>query len=706
MPINLFSHNEQAYQSAVTMLNGTGKAAIIHPTGTGKSFIGFKLCEEHVGERVCWLSPSEYIYKTQLENLKAAFGYEPDNIVFYTYAKLMLMPQEQIDAIRPDYIVLDEFHRCGAQMWGQGVQKLLQANPDVPVLGLSATHIRYLDNHRDMANELFDGNIASEMTLGEAIVRGILHPPKYVLSLFQYGESLKKYEDRVSRTRSKPVRDKAQLLLEELRRTLEKADGLDELFHKHMKERTGKYIVFCANKEHMDEMMQHTEWFAKVDQAPRIYSVYTPEAESVKAFEDFRLDEDDSHLRLLYCIDALNEGIHVEGVSGVILLRPTVSPIIYKQQIGRALSAGKKNDVVIFDIVLNIENLYSIDATLEEMEIATSYYRMLGESEEIVHERFTVIDEVRDCRELFDRLNDTLSASWDMYYRQARMYYDEHGNLEIPARYITADGYALGRWLFNQKGVRNGTIPGRLTQEQIRKLDEIGMIWEYHSDINWEKHYNAASEYYLAHGDLNVPAGYVTTDGVLLGRWLGSLRVWEKAGVHAQYLTRARKEALNEIGMVWSVLDYYWEKNYMAAVEYYREHGHLDMPSAYVSPEGIRLGTWICRLRRLRAGLAKGTPPTAEQIRRLDAIGMVWGSRADSKWEKGYAASCEYVRRNGNLVVPGGYVTEEGLRLRIWIDRQRMLYRKGTIPADRKRRLDEIGMVWRYDTGKGRRVEA
>lgn len=57
----------------------------------------------------------------------------------------------------------------------------------------------------------------------------------------------------------------------------------------------------------------------------------------------------------------LNEGIHVDDVDGVILLRPTVSPIIYLQQIGRALSAGSEKTPVIFDLVNNFDSLYCID---------------------------------------------------------------------------------------------------------------------------------------------------------------------------------------------------------------------------------------------------------------------------------------------------------------------------------------------------------
>ena len=104
----------------------------------------------------------------------------------------MNLSEEELTAIDPGYIVMDEFHRCGASKWGQGVARLLRHYPKIPLLGLSATAIRYLDNQRDMSDELFDGHIASQMTLGEAIVRGILNPPRYVLSLYSYKGQVEK----------------------------------------------------------------------------------------------------------------------------------------------------------------------------------------------------------------------------------------------------------------------------------------------------------------------------------------------------------------------------------------------------------------------------------------------------------------------------------------------------------------------------------
>ena len=174
MAVSLFPHNQAAYESVLSMLSETGKACVIHPTGTGKSFIGFKYCQEHHEERVCWLSPSEYIFKTQCENLIAAGAAVPENITFLTYAKLNMMSNEEMSQLRPDVILQDEFHRGGAPTWQVSLTRFLTLYPEAKLIGLSATNVRYLDGQRDMAEELYDGCIASEMTLGEAIVQGIL----------------------------------------------------------------------------------------------------------------------------------------------------------------------------------------------------------------------------------------------------------------------------------------------------------------------------------------------------------------------------------------------------------------------------------------------------------------------------------------------------------------------------------------------------
>lgn len=690
--ISLFPHNETAYNAAQVMLTETGKAAIIHPTGTGKSFIGFKLCENHENEQICWLSPSSYIYETQIENLKKVTGgYAPENIVFFTYAKLMLMSEEEMAEIRPDYIILDEFHRCGAEMWGEGVQRFLSAYPNVPILGLSATNIRYLDNQRDMADELFGGNIASEITLGEAIVRGILNPPKYVLSVFSYQKDLEKYQQKVRKAKNKAVRDAAEKYLDALRRALEKADGLDEIFAKHMDKPDGKYIVFTANANHMQEMIDKVpEWFSQVDHKPHVYSAYSDDPATSQAFSDFKADYS-NHLKLLFCIDMLNEGVHVDDIDGVILLRPTISPIIYKQQIGRALSASSKTNAVIFDIVNNFENLYSISAIQEEMQVAINYYRDLGEGEDIVNEHFQIIDEVRDCKKLFDSLNDTLEASWDMMYDYAKEYYKTNGNLNIPRRYKTADGYSLGNWLETQKRVKSGKISGHLSEERITKLEAIGIIWQSISDYNWERNFSALHEYYEKYGNIDIKVDYVTDSGILLGRWLCNLRTWQASGVKNRYLTSERLQRLNDLGMIWDKFDYLFEKNYEAAANYYKIYGNLDIPVNYVCPDTrLKIGAWIVYLRNRNAYQSL----SCDKKLRLEAIGMQWENKYIRQWNKGLEEAAAYYKMYGNLNVPITYYSSEGFNLYHWLSNQREAHKAGRLKPERAEALSKLGFIF------------
>lgn len=700
MEISLFEHNQTAYDAAMAMLFETGKAAVIHPTGTGKSFVGFKLCEEHPDKTVCWLSPSDYIFRTQLENLaKVSAGYQPENIKFYTYAKLMNMSEGEMASILPDYIILDEFHRCGAREWGRGVQALLELYEDVPILGLSATNVRYLDNQRDMADELFDGNIASEMTLGEAIVRGILAAPKYVVSVFSYQQDLENCRKRVGSVRNKAVRDQAERYLEALRRALEKADGLEDVFAKHMTDRTGKYIVFCANYEHMQEMMRKApEWFAKVDRSPKLFSVYSADPTASQSFLDFKANEDNTHLRLLYCIDALNEGIHVDGISGVILFRPTVSPIVYKQQIGRALAAHQSHTPVIFDIVNNFENLYSISAIEEEMTAAINYYRFQGEGAEIVNESFRIIDEVKDCRRLFEELNDTLSASWELMYACAKRYYEEHGDLVPENKYKTSEGYSLGSWLNTQRMVRRGTVSGYLSEEQIAKLDAIGMRWETRSDCVWNQYFAELLRYYEEHGHTDVPYLYESENGVALGKWIVDLRVMYNSGIQRSVLTPARIAELDRLGMIWDKIDYIWENYYQALLTYYREHGNANVPKTYRTDDGVALGVWLYNTKR-KHRTSGGASLNSNQKERLALLGvdLSYEFSFEKQWTEGLTHAERYYREHGDLLVPRGYKTKDGFALGNWITRLRSADQQGltdVLSQEMRAQLNRIGMVW------------
>ena len=703
MALDLFEHNAKAYRAVAAMLARYSKAAVVHPTGTGKSYIAFKLIEDHPDAAFLWLSPSEYIFKTQIEGLQKQ---DPDfplaKIHFFTYAKLMWCTPEQLEeiaALHPAYIIMDEFHRAGAERWGEKVQKLLELCPSAKLLGLTATSVRYLDNNRDMAEELFDGCVASEMTLGEAIVRGILPAPKYVTTVFRYQNELAKYQARVDSMRSPGVQDANQKYLDALRRALEQADGLDRVFAKHITEKAGKYIVFCSGKEHMDEMLSHVpEWFARVNTRIKTYSAYASDPKASKEFAAFKADDDGSSLKLLFCIDMLNEGVHVKGISGVILFRPTVSPIIYKQQIGRALTAGTTATPLILDVVNNFEGLCSIAGVQSEMSAAVQRLYANGEGGKVVTERFEIIEQVKDCRVLFEQLENSLSSTWDHYFAAASTYYAEYGSLNVPLRYKTPGGLSLGEWVQTQRSIRSGREKyGSLTPQQIERLDSIGMVWETRAETAWARGLEAAKHYHQEFGDLQVPSGYKDETGFALGNWIGNTRSRYRGGG----LEQNQIDELNALGMVWNSVDARWERFYEEAVLYYERYGNLDFVKRYVTESGVRLGPW---LKNQRAAYLKGEL-SSDKIQRLEAIGMEWDGRNNRQWRQAYEAARQYFQEHGDLEVPYEYTTPDGLRLGQWVVRQRMAY-KGTLSGkgkvnrkrlspDRKKLLDAIGMDWR-----------
>lgn len=198
---------------------------------------------------------------------------------------------------------------------------------------------------------------------------------------------------------------------------------------------------------------------------------------------------------------------------------------------------------------------------------------------------------MRDCQELFARLNETLSASWERMYEKAQQFYNENGNLEVPKKFTTADGFNLGNWIDTQRKVYNAKVAGVLTVEQITKLESIGMRWKNMKDLSWDKYYQAAKEYYAEHGDLMPSITDRSYKGVKLSRWIAQLRTYRKSGICPSYLTPERIGQLDAIGMVWNVPDYIFEKNYACCLEYYQEHGNLDIPLKYVAKDGTRLGT-------------------------------------------------------------------------------------------------------------------
>ena len=369
--LGLQKHQQAAYKSVQKAYETKDKASVVIPTGCGKSFIALQLMADNKDKRILFMAPSNAI-KNQMYNYIAKYivreepsGNRParmiadehfPNLKIMLYPSLLRVTDEQMEKLNTDIIIMDELHRTGAGRWGEKVNTLLEQNPNAKILGLTATPDRMDD--KNVIDDLFEGNIDYELTLVEALRYGIVKAPTYVKCDYALGEYLEGIRTAISDCNDEQKKKELQDKYDKMRRIVDQADGIPELFAKNIKKKDGKYIIFCKDKAHMDELINKAkEWFGSIDDNPEIYSVFSGEGytekdnrKSIEGFENSKTE----HLKLLFSIEMLNEGLHVEDISGVIMARPTDSRIIYLQQLGRALSSDTSREkTIVFDLVNN-----------------------------------------------------------------------------------------------------------------------------------------------------------------------------------------------------------------------------------------------------------------------------------------------------------------------------------------------------------------
>lgn len=414
MGLELYKHNKKAYEKVEAMFEHENHVAIVHATGTGKSFISMKWLFDNKDKRCLFLAPTYEILDQFEEHVKSqGLSLKKDfpNLQFAIYSNLMRKSDKELKKLQIDNIVLDEFHRCGAPEWGKSINKVIGYNADAKVLGISATPIRYLDNNKNMAEELFHGNVASEITLVDAMTDGILPMPTYISAAYSFDKDIERIQDKINRVEDGEEKKLYEEQLKDAKRMLEKSEGLSTVFEKHIPNKEGKYVVFCRDQKHMQQMMQEAkDWLKNVNSDVDMYTVYSGQGRKAnkRNLADFNKSKN-HHIKLLFSIEMLNEGVHVPDIDGVIMLRPTESKIIYLQQLGRALSVGHNQHPVVFDIVNNIHGTDSIREVYQEVK-----NRVLknggrdAEGREINLDEFKIIDYLQQPNELIDSLNSLL----------------------------------------------------------------------------------------------------------------------------------------------------------------------------------------------------------------------------------------------------------------------------------------------------------
>lgn len=690
MSMTLNPVNEAAFQKAVQSLETLNRAAVFHPTGTGKSCIAWKVVEAHPQTTFFWLvAGAQRLALRQAELTRYNGGTLPGNVRFCDCEKLAAATPEQwvrLGEQKPGCIVLDCYHELSAVCWAQSVQKLLRMCPQAKVLGLGVPNGAPVCA---AAQELFADCIVSHMTVAEAMAAGTMPVPlAYAALLWPQEEELATLRARIKNLCMPKGDTSLRVQYEELSWSLRQVENLTVLLPRLLSDTSGHYLVLFESAAYQEKLGTELEQLLRtVDPAVRFYAADHACFADSAAVETF-LSDTAPGPKVLLCVNAPGVQQPLEGLAGVILVRQSSLMSTFKQMLCRALVAAGSRSVPVFDLVAQFEGLGN-GRTLQR-DCTEAMTRAGSKTPGFRQER-----PMQQTYRLYGKLRREMEARWEVLCQAAADAAAKEGTLELPRSYTIHSGVPVGKWLELQRQVQAGQRPGRLTAEQAAKLEKLGIRWNHRLEAAWEKGFASAQKYRTEHGDLLVPVRYRDKNDFALGEWI----VYNRQRYLGGNLTQNRIERLEAIGMVWSTSNDLWEQNYAAATQYYLEHGDLEVPIKYETPSGFGLGVW---LGAQRAAHKAGELPQ-EQVERLDALGMDWTNRNDRKWMSLYDVAAAYYHEHGSLNVPSEYVTPDGVLLGKWVARQRYAYlnpdrSSARVTPERKALLDKLGMVWeKYD---------
>lgn len=690
MSMTLNPVNEAAFQKAVQSLETLNRAAVFHPTGTGKSCIAWKVVEAHPQTTFFWLvAGAQRLALRQAELTRYNGGTLPGNVRFCDCEKLAAATPEQwvrLGEQKPGCIVLDCYHELSAVCWAQSVQKLLRMCPQAKVLGLGVPNGAPVCA---AAQELFADCIVSHMTVAEAMAAGTMPVPSaYAALLWPQEEELTTLRARIKNLCMPKGDTSLRVQYEELSWSLRQVENLTVLLPRLLSDTSGHYLVLFESAAYQEKLGTELEQLLRtVDPAVRFYAADHACFADSAAVETF-LSDTAPGPKVLLCVNAPGVQQPLEGLAGVILVRQSSLMSTFKQMLCRALVAAGSRSVPVFDLVAQFEGLGN-GRTLQR-DCTEAMTKAGSKTPGFRQER-----PMQQTYRLYGKLRREMEARWEVLCQAAADAAAKEGTLELPRSYTIHSGVPVGKWLELQRQVQAGQRPGRLTAEQAAKLEKLGIRWNHRLEAAWEKGFVSAQKYRTEHGDLLVPVRYRDKNDFALGEWI----VYNRQRYLGGNLTQNRIERLEAIGMVWSTSNDLWEQNYAAATQYYLEHGDLEVPIKYETPSGFGLGVW---LGAQRAAHKAGELPQ-EQVERLDALGMDWTNRNDRKWMSLYDVAAAYYHEHDNLNVPSEYVTPDGVLLGKWVARQRYAYlnpdrSSARVTPERKALLDKLGMVWeKYD---------
>ncbi|WP_156286370.1 DEAD/DEAH box helicase [Oceanivirga salmonicida] len=350
---------KKVIENTISLINnGKNKGLLISATGTGKTYAAAFTTMSINPEKMLFICHREQIVKQAMESFKNVIPNKKYGLLSANYKDFdsgyifstmtMLSKDEILNKFDKNYfelIIIDEVHKAGANSY---VKILNHFNPKF-LFGMTATPER--TDKFDIYN-LFDHNIIYDIRLKQAIENDLL-------STFHY------FAITEMNINGKIIDDSKLISNNFLSSTIESRV-------KYIIEKSNYYgypknkihgLIFCRNiyegkllEQTFNNNGYKTKFLSGID------SVEIRE----KIIEKLVKDKDnDDYLDYIITVDIFNEGVDIPEINQVILLRPTESPIVFIQQIGRGLrKIANKEYVVIMDFIGNYSNNYMIAVAL------------------------------------------------------------------------------------------------------------------------------------------------------------------------------------------------------------------------------------------------------------------------------------------------------------------------------------------------------
>lgn len=329
------------------------KALVIAATGSGKTFLAAFDVKNYRPKKLLFIVHRENILikaKQSFEEIIKDFscglytGNKKEEEKDYIFATIQTLSSNYENFLKEefDYIIVDEAHHITSPSY----KKVLKYFIPKFLLGLTATPNR---SDNESIYEVFDENIACDIRLNEALENNLVTPFHY------FGISDIKQIDYEGIDLSK-ISELAKLLMINKRvdYIIEKMNFYGYSGNKR------KVLGFCASKEHAIFM---SEEFNKRG----INSVSLLSDDSILRREELieKLEDEESSLEVIFTVDIFNEGVDIPSINTVLMLRPTNSPIIFIQQLGRGLRKHKNKEfLTLLDFIGNHNKAYLIALAL------------------------------------------------------------------------------------------------------------------------------------------------------------------------------------------------------------------------------------------------------------------------------------------------------------------------------------------------------